>query len=77
MSKSLEEVLAELSIAGQNGIFEIYKDQSDEQRHRWRLKAPNGEIIAHGQGYSSKQGCEKGIDAVRKYAKGAILRDLT
>ncbi|MCD0218109.1 DUF1508 domain-containing protein, partial [Enterobacter hormaechei subsp. steigerwaltii] len=32
--------------------FEIYKDAKGE--YRWRLKAANHEIIAQGEGYTSK-----------------------
>lgn len=30
------------------------------------LKAGNGEVIMQSQGYSSRLGCEKGIESVRK-----------
>jgi len=41
--------------------FEIYKDIKGE--YRFRLKAPNGEIIANGEGYTSKEHCLKGIES--------------
>ena len=37
--------------------FEIYQTQSSEKARkawRWRLKAKNNEIIASGEGYSSR-----------------------
>ena len=37
------------------------------------LKAPNNETIAVSEAYESKQGCENGIEAVRKYASDALL----
>jgi uncharacterized protein YegP (UPF0339 family) len=57
------------------GEFEMYKDSAGQ--FRWRLRAPNGEIIAQGEGYASKQGCQSGIDAVKKYAPGAPVSDQT
>jgi uncharacterized protein YegP (UPF0339 family) len=46
-----------------NPKYQIYKDAKDE--FRFRLKAPNGEIIAEGEGYESKAGCLNGIEVVR------------
>ncbi len=56
------------------GKFEIYKDTAG--KYRWRLRAPNGEIIAAGEAYESKQGCKDGIDAVKRYAPGALVVEL-
>ena len=49
--------------------FETYKDKAG--KHRFRLKAGNGEIILTSQGYSAKAGCENGIGSVRKNAASA------
>jgi uncharacterized protein YegP (UPF0339 family) len=46
------------------GKFEIYKDKAGE--YRFRLKAPNGEIIAVGEGYRTKRSCLNGIQSVKK-----------
>jgi uncharacterized protein len=46
--------------------FEVFKDKRGE--YRFRLKAANGQIIATGEGYKAKAGCENGIDSVRKNA---------
>ena len=46
--------------------FEMYTDKKGE--FRFRLKATNGEIIAVGEGYSSKAACKNGIESVRKNA---------
>ena len=46
--------------------FETYLDKAG--KHRFRLKAGNGEIILTSQGYSAKAGCENGIESVRKHA---------
>ncbi len=55
--------------------FEIYKDNQGE--FRWRLRAPNGEVIASGEGYTSKAGCLNGIESVRKNAPVAEVEDQT
>lgn len=55
--------------------FEIYKDTAGE--YRFRLRAPNGEIIAAGEGYKSKDGCKNGIASVKENASKAIIQDLT
>jgi len=52
-----------------NPKFEMYVDRAG--RFRFRLKAPNGRIIAISEGYSSKSACENGIDSVRKNAPDA------
>ncbi|NIU84292.1 MAG: DUF1508 domain-containing protein, partial [Candidatus Thorarchaeota archaeon] len=43
--------------------FEVYTDSRDE--YRFRLKAPNGEIILSSEGYTSKAGCMNGIESVK------------
>ena len=49
--------------------FEMYLDKAGE--YRFRLKATNGEIIAVSEGYTSEDGCENGIDSVKKNAPDA------
>lgn len=44
--------------------FEIYTDAKGE--YRFRLKAGNGQKILASEGYTSKAGCENGIESVRK-----------
>tara|TARA_R110002167_G_scaffold79830_5_gene219865 strand:- start:4245 stop:4586 length:342 start_codon:yes stop_codon:yes gene_type:complete len=46
-----------------NPKFQIYKSGTE---FRYRLRARNGEIILHGEGYTSKQGCLNGIDSVKR-----------
>ena len=60
-------------MSSENGHFYIYTDTAGE--YRWRLRAPNNEIIAVGEGYSSKQGCLNGVEAVKKYAPIASTID--
>lgn len=56
-------------------VFEIYKDVAE--KFRFRLKAPNGEIIAVGEAYESKDGCKNGIASVKENAPKAEIKDLT
>ena len=55
--------------------FEIYKDAAG--KFRWRLKAPNGEIIAASEAYESKDGCKNGISSVKTNAPKAEIADMT
>jgi len=55
--------------------FEVYKDEKGQ--YRFRLKAPNGEIIAVGEAYASKAGCVNGIESVKENAPKAGIVDLT
>ncbi len=52
-----------------NPKFEVYKDKAGE--FRFRLKARNGEIICHGEGYKAKASCLNGIDSIRRNAPDA------
>jgi uncharacterized protein YegP (UPF0339 family) len=58
----------------QTGKFEVYADKSGD--YRFRLKASNGEIIAVGQGYSSKAACMNGIESVKKNAPNAVIEEV-
>jgi hypothetical protein len=55
--------------------FEMYKDAGG--KYRFRLKAANGEVIAVGEAYESKAGCQNGIESVKKNAPVAEIEDLT
>ena len=46
--------------------FEIYQDTAG--KFRFRLKAANGEIIAVGEAYESKDGCKNGIESIKTNA---------
>lgn len=48
------------------GKFEIYTDKAGE--FRFRLKAGNGQTILASEGYSSKAGCNNGIESVKSNA---------
>lgn len=45
--------------------FEIYKSSKG---YRWRLKAGNGEIVATGEEYSTKDSAIRGCEAVARAA---------
>ena len=55
--------------------FQIFKDVAG--KFRFRLIAPNGEIIAASEAYESKDGCKNGIASVKENAPKAIIEDLT
>lgn len=55
--------------------FEMYESSNGEWR--WRLVAPNGRTIADsGEGYSSKQACQEGIQSVKRWAPQAQVVEL-
>jgi uncharacterized protein len=55
--------------------FVIYQDAKGE--YRFRLKAGNGEVVATGESYPTKQGVKAGIEAVKRAAAAATLEDET
>jgi len=54
--------------------FELYKSGTE---YRWRLQAGNNEIVASGEGYTTKEGAEHGIAVVKGIAGAAPVNDLT
>ena len=52
-----------------NPKYELYVDKAGE--YRFRLKAANGEIICHGEGYKAKASCKNGIDSIGRNAPEA------
>ncbi len=54
--------------------FEVYIDSKGE--YRFRLKAPNGEVIAVSEGYTTKANCMNGIESVRKNAPKAKVAEI-
>lgn len=38
--------------------------QASNKQWYWHLKAANGEIIAHGEGYVNKTDCERAVNLV-------------
>jgi uncharacterized protein len=57
------------------GKFEVYKDARG--KHRFRLKAGNGQIIAVGEAYDSMAACLGGIESIRTNAPSATMVDMT
>ena len=55
-------------------VFEIFKDI--DQKDRFRLKAPNGEIIATSEAYNSKQACKKGIESMKNNVPIATIKEI-
>jgi uncharacterized protein YegP (UPF0339 family) len=55
--------------------FEIYKDKKGQ--FRWRLLANNNQVIATGEGYTTKASCKNGIESVKKNAPKAEIEDLS
>ena len=46
------------------GKFEVFQSPKHD-KHYFRLKAGNGQVILTSEGYSSKAGCENGIKSVK------------
>ena len=46
--------------------FEWFKDKAG--KFRFRLVAPNGQTIAVGEAYESKDACINGIESIKKNA---------
>lgn len=51
--------------------FEIFKDKKEE--YRFRMVAPNGQIIAVGEGYTRKESCLNTIQSIKKNAAEAEI----
>jgi uncharacterized protein YegP (UPF0339 family) len=57
------------------GKFELYTDA--QGKYRFRLKAGNGQIIAVGEAYESKEAARNGIASVKTNAAEAEVVDQT
>ncbi len=57
------------------GYYTIKKGKDDQ--FYWNLKAANHEIICQSEGYTTKQGAEKGIESVRHNADSDVIKDET
>jgi len=55
--------------------FELFTDTGG--KFRFHLKAPNGEIIAASQGYTSKAAAQNGIASIKDNAASAPTEDVT
>ena len=56
-------------------MFEIFRAQSGG--YFWHLKAANGEKLCHSEVYTTKQGAQNGIEAVKRIASTAPVYDRT
>ena len=68
---AVEDQTAEGFEVQKNPKFEIYTDKRGETR--FRLKAKNGQIIATGEGYTTKKACLNGVESIRKNAPDAEI----
>lgn len=69
--------IEDLTIEGKkipNPKYQVFKDAAS--KFRFHLKAPNGEVIALGEGYQTKESCLKGIHVVQE-SSNAEIEDLT
>lgn len=57
-----------------SGKFEVYKDKKGD--FRFRLKASNGQIIATGQSYKTKNSCLNGIESIKKNVVDAEIEEI-
>ena len=55
------------------GEFQIYKDKAGEWR--FRLVSNNGEIVAVGEGYSTRAAASYAVETVARIADNASRRD--
>jgi uncharacterized protein YegP (UPF0339 family) len=56
------------------GKFELFRDGGVS--FRFRLKAPDGTVVAVSRQYSDKASAVEGIHAVREYAGTGLITDL-
>ncbi len=56
------------------GEFKYWQSKKDGQWY-FHLKADNGEIIAHGEGYTTKDNCVNGIESVKHNAPNANVTE--
>ncbi|MGM9473792.1 YegP family protein [Pseudarthrobacter sp. YS3] len=57
------------------GIFELFLDA--ESHFRFRIKAPDGTVMAVSKAFADKTSVVAGIAAVREYAGMGLVADLT
>ena len=72
MEKTVDEDLAQMKKKIRSK-FEVYEDSRGE--FRFRLKAPNGEVILRSEGYTTKNACLNGVKAVKKYALTDVVEE--
>lgn len=55
----------------ENPKFQVFK--GNDGQWYFRLRARNGEIICSSEGYTTKQNCLKGIDAIKAVATHSFI----
>ncbi len=68
---AVEDQTVEPLVAVKCPKYEVYKDKAGEIR--FRLKASNGQIIAHSEGYAAKSSALNGIDSIGRNAPDAKI----
>jgi uncharacterized protein YegP (UPF0339 family) len=56
--------------------FEIWQSKKDGQWY-FHLVAPNNEVIAQSQGYTTKDNCINGVNAIKSYSQTAEVTEIT
>ena len=56
------------------GKFEVYEDKGG--KHRFRLKASNGQVVAVGEAYETRAAAKKGCESVQRAAEGAPVNEV-
>ncbi|MBO6043829.1 MAG: YegP family protein, partial [Acetobacter sp.] len=49
--------------------------QDDHGHFHWHLRAPNGEILCHAEGFRTKEEAERSINLVKEHAVHAIVEE--
>jgi uncharacterized protein YegP (UPF0339 family) len=57
-----------------NPKFQVFKGKDGQ--YYFRLKAANGEVICGSEGYTTRQSCLNGIEAVKTVAAKAQTEEL-
>lgn len=55
--------------------FEVFKDE--DGKYRFRLRAPDGEVLCKSSPFSTKEDCEERIELVRKHAPSAPIQEVS
>ena len=58
-----------------DAYYELKKTSDDQ--YMFNLVAPNHEVIATSERYTTKQKAQQGIESVRKYAPTTTIKDKT
>ena len=53
--------------------FAIFRDVAGQ--HRFRFVAPNGQVMATSEGYSTKQACKDTVNSIKQHAANATVID--